>query len=202
MTAESDRIEVFHNSTLPADLTANFSSSNYCHNRQYDNQYVLMCQSYWEQEKGYLKRCAERCNVTRSSLDTSTILVLFSFICIFVIIGLSVWVIKLTKRLKEFEQAKKSRLHKVNNSHDSSNSQSFVYEISNQSTSNQTPTERYTTLKVLETNDVSCPSTTSQNTPMNSNCGHTVPHIVLIPSSTQHNIQEKPSFKPELVNQI
>ena len=48
MTAEPDRIEIFHNNTLPSNITANFSSSLYCHNRQFDNQFVLMCQSFWE----------------------------------------------------------------------------------------------------------------------------------------------------------
>ena len=124
-----------------------------------------------------MERCQSRCpHVTRGSLDTSTILVLFSFICIFVIIGLSIWVTKLTKRLKQYEE-QHSRIHTINNS--SNNVPSFVYEISNQSTSKQQQTKPYTTLKVLERNNVPCPNTSSQNTPVNSSCGHVVPHIVL-----------------------
>ena len=93
------------------------------------------------------------------------------------IIGLSIWVTKLTKRLKQYEVGQNSGVHKVNNSN---NVQSYVYEISNQSTSKQQQTTPYITLKVLETNNVSSPSTASQNTPVNSTCGHAVPHIVRV----------------------
>ena len=95
------------------------------------------------------------------------------------IIGLSIWVTKLTKRLKKYED---SRIHNVNNVQISNNGQPFVYKISNQSTSNEPQTKPYSTVKVLETNNVSSPSRISQNLPVHPTRGHhAVPHIVLHP---------------------
>ena len=118
------------------------------------------------------KRHCESPTVTTGSLEISTVLVLFSFVCIFVILGLSVWVTKLTKRLKELEG---QRLRNQFQSHNSSMN-SYLYEINNQNgCSTQRPFQSYsaTTVKVLPTNESPCQDTKStHNFSTNSNCGH------------------------------
>ena len=116
--------------------------------------------------------------MTTGSLQASTILVLFSFICIFVIIGLSIWVIKLTKRLNQYEA---SRLHRVQ-SHSNASMQSFVYEINSQSASME-PTNRHTPKVLLD--DASSPDIASETTPTNTNCRYGVSRIVLVPPHTE-----------------
>ena len=48
MAAETDRIEVFHFSELPTNVTNNFTSSHYCSNRQRNNKFAVMCEFFWE----------------------------------------------------------------------------------------------------------------------------------------------------------
>ena len=48
MAAETDRIEVFHFSELPTNVTNNFTSSHYCSNRQRNNKFAIMCEFFWE----------------------------------------------------------------------------------------------------------------------------------------------------------
>ena len=48
MAAETDRIEVFHFSELPANVTSNFTSSHYCSDRRRNNKFAVMCEFFWE----------------------------------------------------------------------------------------------------------------------------------------------------------
>ena len=48
MEAAYDRIEVFHVSELPTNVTNNFTSSHYCSNRQRNNKFAIMCEFFWE----------------------------------------------------------------------------------------------------------------------------------------------------------
>ena len=48
MAAETDRIEVFHVSELPANVTSNFTSSHYCSDRRRNNKFAVMCEFFWE----------------------------------------------------------------------------------------------------------------------------------------------------------
>ena len=48
MAAETDRIEVFHFSELPTNVTNNFTSSHYCSNRHRNNKFAVMCEFFWE----------------------------------------------------------------------------------------------------------------------------------------------------------
>ena len=47
MSAETDKVEFFHLSELPTNITSNFSTSLYCHSRRFDNKFALMCESFW-----------------------------------------------------------------------------------------------------------------------------------------------------------
>ena len=48
MAAETDRIQVFHFSELPTNVTNNFTSSHYCSNRHRNNKFAVMCEFFWE----------------------------------------------------------------------------------------------------------------------------------------------------------
>ena len=48
MAAETDRIEVFHFSELPTNVTNNFTSSHYCSDRRRNNKFAVMCEFFWE----------------------------------------------------------------------------------------------------------------------------------------------------------
>ena len=48
MAAGVDRIEVFHLSELPTNVTNNFNSSHYCSDRRRNNKFAVMCEFFWE----------------------------------------------------------------------------------------------------------------------------------------------------------
>ena len=112
--------------------------------------------------------------MTTGSLEITTIIVLFTLVCIFANIGLSVWVVRLRNQLKQYEG---SGSHGVN-----SNIRSLVYEVK-QSTSAQPP--KSLTLKVLSDN-VSSLDSPSPTLSTDSTCGHGGARIVLVASRHHH----------------
>ena len=90
--------------------------------------------------------CNQR-QTTTASLDPNAILVLFSFVCICAIVGLSIWIMKLNKRLKQYED---TNLRKSKHTNDSDKSCFCEFENHNVLSKDLTP-NRYT-LKVLATN--------------------------------------------------
>ena len=55
MEAAYDRIEIFHVSELPMNVTNNFTSSHYCSNRQRNNKFAVMCEFFWEKVSTRIK---------------------------------------------------------------------------------------------------------------------------------------------------
>ena len=146
------------------------------------------------------KRHCDAPTVTTASLEISTFLVLFSFVSIFVIIGLSVWVTKLTKRLRELEGQRLRNEYQCHNS----GMHPFVYEINSQSMcSTQQPTENHkssATLKVLTSKESSSSEDLKSNYVLSttSNCGQCgkfSPQLVRLSSIKNDAINQNSSFR-------
>ena len=90
--------------------------------------------------------CNQR-QTTTASLDPNAILVLFSFVCICAIVGLSIWIMKLNKRLKQYEDTN------LRNSQNATNSDNSCFcELKNHTVLSKDLTPDRYTLKVLATN--------------------------------------------------
>ena len=90
--------------------------------------------------------CNQR-QTTTASLDPNAILVLFSFVCICAIVGLSIWIMKLNKRLKQYEDTN------LRNSQNATNSDNSCFcEFKNHTVLSKDITPDRHTLKVLATN--------------------------------------------------
>jgi len=153
-----------------------------------------MCEAFWVK----FKRHCDSPTVTTASLEISTFLVLFSFVCIFVIIGLSAWVTKLTKRLKELEG---QRLRKECQSQNSC-MHSLLYEMKSHSGySIQQPIQslQINTLKVLPTNKSLIPEEKSNCiSSSNSNCnqcGKFSSQLVRLSSIIDDTLNQNSSFR-------
>ena len=90
--------------------------------------------------------CNQR-QTTTASLDPNAILVLFSFVCICAIVGLSIWIMKLNKRLKQYEDTN------LRNNQNATNSDNSCFcEFNNHTVLSKDLTSDRYTLKVLATN--------------------------------------------------
>ena len=47
MTAQTDKVEFFHLSELPTNITANFTTANSCVSRHFNNKFAVMCEAFW-----------------------------------------------------------------------------------------------------------------------------------------------------------
>jgi len=196
MTAQTDKVEFFHLNELPTNTTSNFTAANSCVSRHFNNKFAVMCEAFWVK----FKRHCDSPTVTTASLDPNTFLVLFSFACIFVIIGLSVWVTKLTKRLRELEG------QKIRQEYQSQNScrHSLLYDINSQSRcSIQQPIQSYktNTFKVLPSNQSSTQEARSSHIlSSNSNCdqcGKLSSQLVRLSSIIDETLNQNSSFRSE-----
>ena len=146
------------------------------------------------------KRHCDAPTVTTASLEISTFLVLFSFVSIFVIIGLSVWVTKLTKRLRELEGQRLRNQYQCHNS----GMHPFLYEINSPSMSSTQRTNKNhnssATLKVLASKESSSSQDLKSNNVFStsSNCGQCSnfsPQLVRLSSIKDDALNQNSSFR-------